>query len=358
MGRKIKASWKQKFYQAFKVFFVAAGRSKEIDGYFRVEKFSRSLKPLHFSQQGASLEQRRDFFKKELRSIEFETHAYCNRTCSFCPNSFLDRRNKSQLMSEGLFNKILRELAAIDFAGQVKLQRYNEPLANDIIFDRVAQTRRALPNADLSFHSNGDYVTLEKLRRLEKAGLNEVFVSLYPDYEKDKHRIAEAGHELCQDFLKRVGITDAVEARTGDHPLGRYVFEVGRMRITAFAFNLGESGNDRGGTLKDLSIKVRRSPCESPFSRLYVDWTGDVFPCCNLRTDVPAHKDYVMGNANDHALMDIFFSKTANFMRRELAVVSDKTGVCRSCKFDIMCSNQHAESLLNKTMNRLQVSAA
>jgi radical SAM protein with 4Fe4S-binding SPASM domain len=358
MGRKGKASFKQKVYQAFKILFVAAGKSKEIDGYFRVEKFSRTLKPLHFSQVGVSVEEKQAFFKKELRSIEFETHAYCNRTCSFCPNSFLDRRNKSQLMPEEMFKKILSELKAFDFAGQVKLQRYNEPLANDIIFDRVAQTREALPHADLSFHTNGDYVTIAKLEKLEKAGLNEVFVSLYPDYDKDKDRIKEAGHDLCHAFLKRVGITHAVEAQTGDHPLGRYVFDIGRLKITAFAFNLMESGNDRGGTLKDLSIKVRRSPCESPFSRLYVDWTGDVFPCCNLRTDVPEHKDYVMGNVKQESLMDIFFSKTGNFMRRELAIVSDKSGVCSSCKFDVMCSNKHAESLLNKTMERMGAIAA
>jgi radical SAM protein with 4Fe4S-binding SPASM domain len=107
--------------------------------------------------------------------------------------------------------------------------------------------------------------------------------------------------------------------------------------------------------LKDLAIEARRSPCESPFVRLYVDWTGDVFPCCNLRADYPGHKDYIMGNVNNSPLMDIYFSKTGNFMRKHLADVSDKTGACRTCRFDLMCSNKNAENLLHKTIARMGV---
>ena len=134
----IKPSFQQKLYQAFKIFFVWAGTSREIDGYFRVQKFSKMLHPLHFTQKGAPGEDMRRFFKKQLLLVEFETHAHCNRTCSFCPNSFLDRRDKSKLMPEPLFRNILNNLAAMDFSGEIKLQRYNEPLANDIIFTRVA----------------------------------------------------------------------------------------------------------------------------------------------------------------------------------------------------------------------------
>ncbi len=352
--KKIRPSFAQKFYQAFKLFFVWAGKADEIDGYFRIEKFSKLLRPMHFSQKGASVEEKRKFFKEELMSVEFETHAYCNRTCYFCPNSFLDRRNKTQLMSEKVFFNILNELAAIDFSGQIKMQRYNEPLSNEIIFERVAQTRKALPKANISFHSNGDYVTYEKLERLEKAGLDEIFVSLYPDYEKHKDTIKQEGYRICNEFLKKVKVEAQAQEVPG-HELGRYFFKVGALAVTVFAFNLQDCGNDRGGTLKDLSINVRRSPCMSPFSRLYVDWTGEVFPCCNLRTDYPGHKEYMLGNVNNTPLMDIFYSKTSNFMRRHLAGVSDKTGVCRTCKFDLMCSNKAAENVLDKRLKAMGV---
>ncbi len=202
MKKKLKPSIRQKFYQVFKFFYRMLGKAGEMDKYFQVEKFSQKLRLLHFRQDGISQEDKKAFFKNQLVGIEFETHAYCNRTCSFCPNSFLDRRDKTRLMDEDVFRNILRDLSSIGFSGEVKMQRYNEPLANDIIFTRVTQAREALPKAHLSFHSNGDYVTLEKLKKLEQAGLDEVFVSLYPDYEKDKNRLMEAGHDLCQSFCK------------------------------------------------------------------------------------------------------------------------------------------------------------
>jgi len=147
-------------------------------------------------------------------------------------------------------------------------------------------------------------------------------------------------------FLQRVGVeAQKIPTRTD---LGRFYFHVGRLKITIFAFNLYDGGTDRGGALKDLSLQVRRSPCESPFARLYVDWTGDVLPCCNVRADYNEHKGYILGNVKNMSLMDIYFSKTANFMRKELAVVSEKTGVCRTCSFAVMGSNKASKELLDK----------
>jgi radical SAM protein with 4Fe4S-binding SPASM domain len=140
--------------------------------------------------------------------------------------------------------------------------------------------------------------------------------------------------------------------------LGRYYFYVGRLKITLFAFNMYEDGSDRGGSIKDLSIQARRSPCESLFVRLYVDWTGDVMPCCNLRADIPEHKKYILGNVKNMSLVDIYFSQIANMMRTELAVVSEKTGVCRTCRFALMCSNKDAKDLLDSKMALLTGSSA
>ncbi len=348
---QMRASPPQKLYQVFKLFFVWLDQAKAMGDFFRIERFSRMLHRMHFNQQGFSESDITAFFENQLLGIEIETHAYCNRTCSFCPNSFLDRRDKTEVMPEAMFNKVIDELAAFGFKGEVKMQRYNEPLANDIIFERVVYVRKKLPLATIGFHSNGDYVTMEKLERLEKAGLSEIFVSLYPDYE-DPH-LREEADALCQKFISRVGLK--VEALPVKEGLARYNFSCGKLFGQIFAFDLEHNGSDRGGSLKNLSKSVRSSPCMSPFVRLYIDWTGDVFPCCNMRADFPEHKLEILGNVKNQNLKNIYFSKRSNQMRRFLADVSEKKGPCQHCQFDVMCSNKVAESILDARLEVLGI---
>lgn len=345
----VKPSFQQRCYQAFKFFFRLAGKADDMDKYFRIEKFGKTLHLLHFQQNGYSAAEQADFLKDQLIGVELETHAYCNRSCSFCPNAFLPRRDKTQVMPEEMFLKVMDELNGMEFAGDLRMQRYNEPLADPIIYERIRQARQRLPHADLSFHSNGDFVTLEALKKLDTAGLNNVYVSLYPDYKKKNLR--EQGNELCLAFLRKVGVS--AEPITCKACLGRYRFHVGRLSVWVSGFDLIGSGTDRGGTLTELAGKIRRSPCLQPFSRLYIDWTGDVFPCCNLRTDFPGHRDYVLGNVKVSSLREVYFSAKANALRRHLAVVGEKAGVCRTCAFDVMCSNKSARKLLDKTLKEI-----
>ncbi len=348
---EIRASRKQRLYQLFKLFYKLAGKSKEMDSIFRIEKFSRMLHPLHFSQKNVNENQKTKFFQSQLLGIEIETHAYCNRRCWFCPNAFLNRLDKTQLMPKEIYEKVIDELANIDFRGEVKMQRYNEPLALDLIYERIEYTRKKLPYADIGMHTNGDYLNSQTLKKLDEAGLDHLFVSLYLDYRGDREVIKQSAEQACLDFLSKLKIQEySVSNQEG---LARYKFCLNNLKVLIFAFDLEKDGSDRGGSLQVMSRDIRYSPCMSPFVRLFIDWTGDVFPCCNLRHDFQGHSEYIMGNVKNQSLQEIYFSKQANYMRRHLADISEKEGVCHTCAFDVMCSSSKAKSILNPVVFRI-----
>src|SRR5262249_39144531 len=100
----------------------------------------------------------KELFAKYVRLVEIENHSYCNRTCSFCPNSSLDRISRVVPIDKTVYDRIIGDLASINYDQTLVWARYHEPLADDSIYERLAQARKALPRAFLSVTSNGDYL--------------------------------------------------------------------------------------------------------------------------------------------------------------------------------------------------------
>jgi len=342
----VKASKQQRMYQSFKFFFKLFGQSDKFDSYFKVEKFSRILHPLHFNQIGVSAKEKRGFFKKQLLEIEIETHAYCNRQCSFCPNASGIRSDKNQLLPIELFRRIIDELSEMDFRGSIKFHRFNEPLANDIIFDRIRYAREKLPYAHLGFHSNGDFVDTEKLQRLSDIGLDFLWLSLYINFNEASKNHLDLAKKHCIDYAKKFGFK--MTPVNSEKDLVKYIVSGFRFEFVIFVPDIYRNGSDRGGAIIDYAKDVRISPCVSPFGRLFIDWTGCVMPCCNLRSDINSHRKYILGNVREHSLESIYFSDISNKIRYGLFDFSKKQGACRTCNYDMFYYSKKANDLMKE----------
>lgn len=214
----------------------------------------------------------------DVRLIEIELFSYCNRTCTFCPNHYVDRLSDNKVLPENIFKKIIQELVSYDYSNYISLSRYCEPLAfRDILEPRIAYIRKYLPNVKIVANTNGDY-------DYEGIDIDELTVMDY-DFKLDKSELGP---------VKRT----------------TKPFVVRNMRLGKI--------NYRGGALPIRKSFVRDFPCYEPVHFIGIDYNGSVMPCCNLRSDVNLHKDYVLGSVKDNTLLEIYNKQNSVSFREDV----------------------------------------
>lgn len=286
-------------------------------------------------------------FQRSVRMVEIEVFSYCNRVCWFCPNSFIDRRSTCEYMPEALYLRILQQLADASYREMISYSRYNEPLSDRIILRRLEQARHVVPGALLHTNTNGDYLTRSYLDDLASAGLGSLNIQVYlgnrERYDHDRMR------SRLRDIVDKLGLDAPI---TVDEPgtwlEARAVHRGLRMRI--YARNFAMNGCSRGDSVPIEVTSRRTSPCLSPFYHLYIDYNGSVMPCCNLRSDVPSHRDMVVARLTEAS--DLFLVHAGHALagwRRGLVGYDVKGGVCGGCSFgtiDATPANRHRQESL------------
>ncbi len=267
---------------------------------------------------------------KKLRMVEIEIFSYCNRKCWFCPNSFIDRHSQNNIMPEELYINVLKDLASIDYAGIISYSRYNEPLSNrDIFIERVKQARKILPNAKLHTNTNGDFITRELLDEIYDAGLRSLNIQCYLredeifDTNNIKARIQKMSEKLNLKYTQIKSTPDYYGV----------AFDYKDMSLSMYARNFKITGNNRGGSLKTISKITRKSPCYIPFTDIYIDYNGSVMPCCNLRSDLASHKNFIMGNVSSESIIRIFNNNKYKNLRKKLNKNKIEIYPCNECNF-------------------------
>lgn len=268
---------------------------------------------------------------RTVRRVVIENFNYCNRVCSFCSNSVIDRRSSKIYLFHRTYTKILNELAMGGYSHAVAYGRYSEPLADPITVERVAQARSTLPTAHLYVNTNGDYLDQALLERLFRAGLDELKVMRY--LPVGRRFTTDEGARSCEALLGALGLPGRLVTH---EPEAIVYYEVdlpwpGAMSVRAESYAL--RGCDRGGTLAHLAGRRRLLPCRAPIYELNIDFDGSVVPCCNMRSDVPLHRPYVLGNVADTALADIYFGAKARAVRSVVAQPSPDLLPCLTCTY-------------------------
>ena len=288
------------------------------------------LEPAHFHAASTPEEARR-LFKASVSMVEVELFSYCNRVCWFCPNSSIDRRSQREFMEPSIYRGILSQLAEIDYGGTISYSRYNEPLADRSILERLAEARTAVPQALLHTNTNGDYLTPSYLADLHQAGLRSLNIQIYLgnderyDHEGMRRKITKTVRALNLDAeLTRDDADEWLECRAAYEDL--------KLRI--YARNFERNGSSRGDTVPVRLQYRRTSPCYSPVNHVYVDYNGKMMPCCNLRSDVDSHQNAIVGDlASGGDLFSVYAGGALASWRASLVGFGAKTGHCSSCAF-------------------------
>lgn len=289
----------------------------------------------HFFAQ-VDIELAKSLFSQAVDELEIGISSYCNRTCSYCPNSFVDRRSAKNYMSDELFFSILNSLREIDYRRTISLHRYNEPMADyDYLLKRISQIRAQVPNAQVRLFTNGDYLTRERLDTLCELGLTQITVTVHDDdFGKAKARQEQLLGKLGVEYRYREDTALSRIAHVSAAPL----IEVGAKN---FHYDFGNGTylkSDRGQSisLEGGSRYVRKHPCFTPFWDVQIEWDGAMLPCCHIHTDVPEHQDYVLARLTPETNLFLAWSNQAYAnWRRSVFNFDDKIKPCRGCYADL-----------------------
>ena len=275
-----------------------------------------------------------DKFQSNVCIVEIEGNSFCNRRCSYCINYYIDKTQKNDVMPRKLFQKIIDELANVSYKRMITFHRYNEPFYNrneEILF-RIQYARKKLPNARLIASSNADYLDSEYLRRIQEAGLDELYLQCHTEH---------MSHYTDQDIQNRIS---QINEQIGSFK-GKFIHkEYATIFLTAYSGfkiltiqtkDFIRDGFTRGGIAKNVQSRPIEGPCYQPLTSMTIDYNGNVTICCNSVSYHENHKEYIMGNCNEKTLYEIYSSEKAVYYRENL-MKGIREEICYQCN----CNNR------------------
>jgi MoaA/NifB/PqqE/SkfB family radical SAM enzyme len=277
-----------------------------------------------------TVEDAQALFLRTVTNIEIEIGAFCNRRCSFCPNSFIDRISTSALMENALFHSIVSQLGCIDYAGTIRFHRYNEPLADrDYVLRRLREVRDLAPKASVLIQTNGDYLDRDFLDALYEAGCRRIFCTAYLKEGAPYDHDSAIG--TIEGRARRLGLPVAwTVQQPGIQVEAKIAYR--DMDFTMRARNFACGASDRGGSLATPSTVTRETPCFRPFDELQIEHDGTLMPCCELRSDFPGHRDHTLGTLKPgDSLVEAWSSAPYIAWRKALFSYEPKQAPCANC---------------------------
>lgn len=241
-----------------------------------------------------------------FKIVNIETVNRCNGSCDFCPANIRAEKRKRMVMSQKIFEKIIRELKEIDWSGQLFFNVNNEPLLDKEILKRIRYAGQELGGqAILSMFTNGTLLTENKLVEMAEAGLRYLIINDY----SEKYNLSKGIKQLYV-FLRR----------------NRQLFQ--NMNITINRRYSQEILATRAGSAPNKKKRNNNviGPCIYPYTDITIFPDGKVGLCCN---DCYETTDY--GNVGTTSLKEIWENSKWKDVREKIARGRVYFDFCREC---------------------------
>ena len=255
--------------------------------------------------------------------VEVNVSGTCNRTCVFCPRSDPGYPDVKEFVSPDLLEKLSKQLGEVGFKGIFLFSGFGEPMLAKNIFDLIALVHRNLPDSRVEMVTNGDTLNEKQLRRLFNSGLSTLLISVY-DGKED----ADKFEAMCRS-----------ENLTDD----QFVI---RHRYRPPEEDYGITLNNRGGTMGNAEhpraslTKALATPCYYPHYTFFMDYQGDVAPCCH-----DWGKKLILGNMEKQSFQEIWLSDKWQQIRLSLADSNRQFSPCNVCDVKgTLIGDKHVEA--------------
>ncbi|MCD7898274.1 MAG: SPASM domain-containing protein [Planctomycetaceae bacterium] len=235
--------------------------------------------------------------------VEVETVNRCNGECQFCPvNKNRDPRT-TRRMDDALFEKIIAELAAIEYSGLIHLYSNNEPFLDRRIPDFARTARAKLPKARIGLSTNGLIMTRDQYRATIDS-LDFLTVNNYcDDYQLlDSHKQIEEWTRERDDWFQKTKITI-------------------RNKKEFLTTRGGGAPNRDGGINRTLSCG-----CHLPSHQLIIRPDGKLSICCNDATG-----QTTVGDVSQKGLVESWNNPEYTALRYRILEDRNILPPCREC---------------------------
>lgn len=281
-----------------------------------------------------------------IRRIDIEIQSFCNRKCDWCPNKVFLRDFK-EIMSDYIYSNLLKQLKEANFGNSklfhpvknseelligdtaiVSFLGYQEPFSNPELLKRRLEEARKIFGDKTCYvtNTNGDYLNREVLKNLLMTSIS------IQDYDCN-------GIDYWRKKFEELGVLeiDFDENRQILYGISRYAESVSVTLNWSEHMKLENRGGFfKQGDMPEYQWKKemieRTYPCAEPEYFMNISYDGSVMPCCHMRPDNPAHKDYILGNIKDTSIVDIYYSEKAENFREKMRYANgDYPEPCRFC---------------------------
>ena len=225
----------------------------------------------------------------------------CNGLCSFCAaNAQRDDRTFHQ-MSDELLQNIFEQLAELKYHGRITLNGLNEPFMDCRMVDIIKNVAKAVPTARIHIITNGTLLNEDMLEQIIPY-CTKIHVNCYGDGISIPSKIKSWGEKYSSYGVLKI------EPRYREDILSQF-------------------GNNDCGRMIVSGIDCA---CILPFNTISITSDGKVNLCISDRK-----KEFVVGDINKQSLIEIWYGKELQSIRRAMNNGRNGCKLCKDC--DMFC---------------------
>jgi hypothetical protein len=216
-------------------------------------------------------------------------------------------------MAWPLFDKIVRELGELGYAGWWGFHHCCEPLLNPRLVREVEHVRSLVPAARPAILTSGDLLTPGLLVDLLQLGAGYVRITRYP-----RHPNEGPAYEPIRQWLVAGGLLESLPWRFVEMRHGwAAVYERDGLRVDVIRPRLRATAGTARVPGRDEPPHVCPTPhgpsgecVTSDPERASIDCSGEMATCRTVFADLPACGRHTIGNLRERTFADLWSSPT------------------------------------------------
>jgi len=256
--------------------------------------------------------------------ISFELSTACNARCVFCALPKMTR--KGGQMSDELFHKIIKE-------GKETGCRYFTPfiMGEPFIYKKIWDCLDYMQEQKVKvcLYTNAEFIDVERICKYKNISYLNCSLNAATS---DTHAKVMRGPkwDRAKDNTDRLIEKAPFPVRISFIECDENIHEVEEFKkmYSKKRRKVRQSANWTNDVHNSLEMKGEKTPCDPLFHQMYIQWNGDVVPCC-----MDYNGKMVIGNANTQSIKEIW-DKNEWMREKHKAGKWDEIPLCRTCNYN------------------------